>query len=95
MKSKASKVLEVLHTSPLKDEPKAIKFSDLPEPIQKAVGFISKDVTGVTSTLGTYNIKTGLTDLSTSLLSNLSSLGKRLSKVTAEDNKLVLVLKKN
>ena len=94
--SKAKKVLEELHTvAVLKDNPRDMKFGDLPEPIRNAVGFLSKNITNVTSTLGTYNIGTNLTDLSASLIDNLSRLGKHLAKIKPENDKLVFYLKKD
>lgn len=94
--SKAKKVLEELHTvAVMKDDPKVIKFDDLPEPVRKAAGFLSKNVTAVTSTLSTYNIGTNLTDLSASLIDNLSKLGKHLAKIKPENDRLVFYLKKD
>lgn len=94
--SKAKQVLDELSTvAVMNDNPKVIKFDDLPEPIRKAVGFLSKNVTNVTSTLGTYNLDTNLTDLSASLIDNLSRLGKHLASIRPVDNKLVFYLKKD
>lgn len=96
MVSKAKQFIEELSTvATLKDNPKVIKFDDLPEPIRKAMGFLSKNVTNVTSTLGTYNLDTDLKDLSASMIDNLSQLGKRLAKISPVDDKLVVYLKKD
>ena len=94
--SKAKQVLEQLHTVAVMDDtPRKIEFGNLPEPIRKAVGFLSKNITNVTSSLGTYNLNTDLTDLSASLIANLSNLGKHLAKIKADNNKLVISLKKD
>jgi hypothetical protein len=94
--SKAKQVLDELSTvAVMNDNPKIIKFDDLPETIRKAVGFLSKNVTNVVSTLGTYNLNTNLSDLGASLISDLSRLGKHLASIRPIDNKFVISLKKD
>jgi hypothetical protein len=94
--SKAQQVIEELSTVAfIDDSPKEIKYEDLPEPIRKAVGFLSKNVKNVSSTLGTYNLDTDLTDLNASLIDNLSKLGKHLAKIKPVGDKLVISLKKD
>jgi hypothetical protein len=94
--SKAKQVLDELHTvAIMQDNPREIKFADLPEPIRNAVGFLSKNITNVTSSLGTYDLGTNLTDLSASLIDNLSRLGKHLAKIKPVGDKLVFHIKKD
>lgn len=96
MKSKAKQLIDEIATVPfIKDVQKAIKFEDLPEPIRKELGFISKNVTSVHSSMGTYDLDTNLGDLSASLIGNLSKLGKHLASITPVGNRLIVHVKKD
>lgn len=95
--SKAKKILEELETVPyVKDNPKRVKFEDVPDSVKKVIGFIPKsDIHSITSDLRNYNVYTNISKLSPALIANLAQLGKRLASINSVDDSFIISIKKD
>lgn len=94
--SRSKVLLEELDTvDRIRNVSRTIDFKDLPEPMQKSLGFLKNDVSSVSADVRKYSLVTGLKELDPSMLSNLTQLGRNLASIHTEGNKLVVDIKKD
>ena len=92
--SKAKKILEELRTVPtLTDTSRDIKVDDVPDTIMRALGIPKKDIKLVSVTTRTYDFH--MSDLGASVINNLASLGRHLTGIRPNGDRLVLSVKKD
>lgn len=95
-RSKVQALIEELDTvDHIRNVSRTIDFKDLPEPLQKSLGFLKNNVSSVSADVRRYSLVTGLKELDTSMLNNLTQLGKNLASIHTEGNKLVVDVKKS
>lgn len=94
--SRSKRFLEELDTvGQISNRSKNIDFKDLPEPLQKSLGFLRGQVDWVSADARNYSVGTKLHELDSYVVSNLAQLGKHLASINTKDNSIVVNVKKD